>query len=286
VKQLEQEYKYLNTMKLISISILLLTTILNVNAQNSVSKRLVKLSIPGTGNTISFKHNDKNEVIEIIEIGENINRQYTLSYYSNGALKERKLNRDKGKIKIDFSYSYDAEKISITINRSGKSQKKSVGYDDITLKENKYLTMLFSLYNKALEGKFAYDENSNLTEHTCYYGNGDVETTTYEYSDDVSPLLYMQSIPNWFWAYDFEGMDWTEGFWGKNTVKRKIMKKIDDEENEVYAVERENMNMRMPARENKTLEINYTYEYDNDGYPIKQYKDGKLIKEFFYEMIK
>jgi hypothetical protein len=278
---------YFNNMRKISISILFLFALLNINAQNITNKRLIKIDIPSQKKTVSFNYNGKNEVSNIVIVGTSSNHQYTLSYYPDGSLKERKLNRDKGDIKIDFVYSYNNEKIAITVNRSGKIQKKSVVYDNITLDENKHLTETYSIYDKSLNNKFVYDENGNLITSIQYHGNGNAETTSYEYNNDISPLSYL-NLPTWFLAYDFSGMNWSEGLWGKNTVKRQIMKITDSEGNNVeetgyfFEFDKEGK----PIKQYRTSEVHYTYEYDSDGYPTKQYKNGNLAKEFIYEIIK
>ncbi|MDR0874143.1 MAG: hypothetical protein LBN27_11870 [Prevotellaceae bacterium] len=267
-------------MKKISVLTLFLIAILNINAQNVVSKRLVKMNILLQNQTVSFKYNGKNEVVSIDEPKRKC--KYTLSYNPDGSLKQVKKNISSI-LKIEYTYSYDKEKILINEKRSGSQNR--VSNDSISLVD-KSTFEIYSSYNRKTD-KFVYDNNNNLIENVYFYGNSNKETSVYKYNNDISPLLYTQSIPIWFWISDFSlTIDWVEGLAGKNTVKHITREKVDADGNQMYAVEREYLNMPMPTEGNKLSEVDYTYEYDNDGYPIKQYKNGKLIREFFYETFK
>ena len=263
-------------MKKFSVLTLCLFFALNINAQSTVNKRLVRIDFPVENRTISFSYNRKNELTRV----EEANRMtLTLRHNSDGSLRESRLDWNRGGTRIDRTYSYDGNRVTVAVRRSGRNQSNSRSTETIVLDGSMHLTRSYA-WDGSLNESFVYDANNNLTKFQWFGSN--VTTTTYEYNDDVSPFSNIhKSIPTWFWAH--KNLDWTKGFWGKNTIKRLTKVTVDEDGNQVFAVERRNLNMPRPTSGDKTLVINFTYEYDSDGFPIRQYKNGELAMIFTYE---
>ena len=238
------------------LTFVLLASLLGINAQGQ-KKRLVKIGNMPYNKEITFKYNSKGQLITIVEVGQAIYRVYSLEYDKEGSLVARKLNRDRGDVKIDYRYSYNQGNVHLEIKTSGKIMQKSTSHEEIAIDGNGYLHKLYS--EGELDRKYTYDSRGNLIENNYYYKAG-VDSTTYEYSSQPSALSFADMLPVWFWAYDINGNSWSVGLWGKNAVTK------------ITQIEPE-----------KTTTTEYSYEFDADNYPIKQFEEGKLIKEFLYE---
>ncbi|MFV0330783.1 MAG: hypothetical protein ACK5KL_13365 [Dysgonomonas sp.] len=95
------------------------------------------------------------------------------------------------------------------------------------------------------------------------FGNSDIET---DYKFDTYKTIFsnIENMPSWFWALHMNNMKWCGDFLGQNNARE---------------------NITQDARFG-TESIEITYEYDQEGYPVKQYYEEELMKDFKYKIIR
>lgn len=234
------------------------------NAQGSQSKLLTKIGGLPYQQEVNFQYDKSAKLVGFVVKYANYDDVYKLKYDKQGRLIERKLDSENGSIKIDFYYAYQPGKIVFTIKTGGRIQEKSTKTIDYPIGEDGRLYKEYS-GNNFLEKEFEYDANGNIAKIIQYYANNSTLTTEYEYSENLTPFASLADIPAWLWAYNFATKTWADGLWGKNLpTKVKTVKANAD-----------------GSKKEEIFELKY--EFDADGYPTKQYMNGKVVKEFFYQ---
>ena len=213
-----------------------------------------------------LKYSDKNQLIYFDEKGTVTYREFTLKYDKiSNQLVECLMNRDKGEIIINSKFIYNnGEYITEEVKNSGRQLRKMTEYNKIYIDTNNRLTKTVFDDGKLWE-EFIYDTNSNLSRYLVHsaFGSSDIETN-YKFDLNKTIFSYIENMPAWFWALHMSNMKWCGDFLGKNN-----------------AIENTTQDARFGT---ETIEI--TYDYDQDGYPVKQYYNGEIMKEFKYKMIK
>jgi YD repeat-containing protein len=158
----------------------------------------------------------------------------------------RKFTHETGKITVvTEDDDEDESEIILTLNNKGQvtHQKETYTYDGET-----------DIYNTDYE----YDVLGNVTKVTEGYteGNNEVttEVTTYTYDTKISCLAYA-GLPAWYWIYFFDY--YHTGYIGSNNVIK------------IAGTEKGNDNPH---------EEQWSYTYDEDGYPITaSSSDGETV---------
>lgn len=246
----------------ILLSLLLFYNI-SIHAQNK--KLLVEINSIKTKEVIELKYNNKNQLIYFDEKGVATYREFTFKYDKSNNLSECTVNQEKGEFITNSKFIYeDAGYITEERKISGKKVNiKTTEQEKIYIDTKNRLTKTVFDDGKIWE-EFEYDDNNNIIKYTQHsaFGDNDVITTN-AYNDDKSVFFNIENIPVWFWALHMNNMRWCSDFTGKNNLKKSTI--ID------------------PRFGTSVIEV--TYEYDNEGYPTKQYYDGELVKEFKYQII-
>lgn len=249
---------------LLFLFLCLFTGNLAINAQ--VKKLLTEINSIQTKNVITFKYNDKNQLIYFDEKGTVTYREFTLKYdKASNRLTECFMNRDKGEMIINSKFIYNNEDyITEEAKNSGRQLRKTTEYNKIYIDANNRLTKTMFEDGKLWE-EFVYDTNNNLSKYLVHsaFGNSDIET---DYKFDTYKTIFsnIENMPSWFWALHMNNMKWCGDFLGQNNARE---------------------NITQDARFG-TESIEITYEYDQEGYPVKQYYDEELMKEFKYKIIR
>lgn len=253
--------------KTIRITIFSLLLLINFSMSAQVKKLISEINSVGTKETITFKYNNKNQLIYFDEKGVVTYREFTLKYDKiNGQLTECIIHEDKGELISSTKYDYsNPNYIREEIKTSGKKvQNKTTDYNDIHIDDKNRLTKTIFSDEKLWE-EFVYDENDNIITYTIHAASGNSNTsTTYKFNTQNGVFLNINNLPIWLLALHLNNMKWAEGITGKNTP---VEFTGDDP---IYGTE--------------TTEVSYVY--DEDGYPVRQYYDGKLVREFSYKQIK
>lgn len=256
-------------MKMKKVLVILLGVfILICGIQAQVKKQLVTIKL-SEKERIDFKYNYKNQLISFIETGVISLYQYNFKYDKDGCLIECNIVRDKGDVNITSKYNYaqasKAENAYVMeeMTISGRLATKNTENNKIYIDANQRIENVF-LDNGTPWENFEYDNDGNLIKYTLHIDTkGKVSTISYLYDNHISPLTNI-TLPTWFWANHISNLKWSGEFIGKNNASSSTSE-----------VSRE-----------EPIGINITYEYDNDNYPIKQYYNGNLSKEFTYKVIK
>lgn len=239
-------------------------TLLSLSAQE---KRLSQINSFDTKETVNLKYNNKGQLIYFEEKGVVTYREFTFKYDKvSNLLAECNMNQDRGELITNSKYAYNTEYITEQITSSGKQirEKKVTDYINIYLDNKNRLTKTVFDDGKPWE-EFVYDDNNNViiyTQHSAL-SEGGSKVITYKFNDDKSAFLAIGAIPAWFWAWHISSLRWSNGFIGENNP---------------------NMLTTEDPRYGTDI-IDVTYEYDNEGFPVKQYFDGILVKEFVYKDI-
>lgn len=241
--------------------------LINIPVSAQVKKLISEINSLGTKETITFKYNNKNQLVYFDEKGAVTYREFTLKYdKTDGKLIECIVNEDKGELTSSSKYDYtNPNYIKEEIKTSGKKrQNKTTDYNDIHLdKKSRLAKTMFS--DGKLWEEFKYNENHNIISYIIYSATGNKNTsTTYKFNTQNAVFLNVENFPLWFLALHLNNMKWAQGITGENMP---VEFTADDP---IYGIE--------------TMEV--TYDYDKDGYPIKQYYDEKLVREFSYKEIK
>jgi hypothetical protein len=193
-------------------------------------------------------------------------REFTLKYDKAGSqLTECLMNRDKGEMIINSKYIYgNGGYILEEAKSSGRQLRKTTDYNKIYADNSGRLTKTTFEDGKLWE-EFYYDGNNNLSRYLTHSASGKNDITI-DYAFDTRKSVFsgMENLPFWFWALHMNSMRWCSDFIGDNN-----------------AVENTTVDSRFGTETTKI-----TYEYDSDGYPVKQYYDGELVKEFKYQPAK
>lgn len=250
--------KYIFTFLCLSI------IILNANAQSR--KLITEINSIASNETIIFKYNSKNQLTDIEEKGPIVFRVISLKYdKKSGRLTEYTINQDRGEFLTNTKFGYDD---AGNITQEVKSSRKKIEinapqFTNIQLDDKGRLLKTF--FEGKLWEEFVYDDNDNLAKYVVYSVSGRIDQESeYTHDDKTSALSGMENLPKWFWALNLNSMKWCAEFIGKNNAVE------DTTEYAKYSA--------------VTTEI--TYNYDADGYPLKQYHDGVLAKEFSYKGVK
>lgn len=248
---------------LLSLFLCLISGTLIANAQGK--KLLTEINSIHTKNIISLRYNTKNQLVYFDERGTVSYCEFTLKYdKTNNRLVECSINRDKGEMIINSKFIYNNEEyITEEIKKSGKQLRKGTEYNKIYIDANNKLIKT-TFEDGQLWEEFFYDANNNLSKYLVHSasGNNDIKTE-YKFDTNNSIFSNIEDLPSWFWTLHMNSMKWCGDFSGKNN-----------------AIESTTQDARFGT---DTIEI--TYEYDQDGYPVKQYYDGELVKEFRYKTI-
>ena len=229
-------------------------------------KLLTEINSIDTKEVIGFKYNSKNQLIYFDEKGVITYTECRLKYNKTNQLEECAINQDRGELILNFKYSYSSEgAISEEVKSSGrKLHEKTIDVNPIHVDaKGRLLKTTFDDGN--LWEEFGYDDNNNLVKYKMYsaLGANDKESE-YKFDTNKSPFSDIADFPVWFWALHISRARWCADFIGQNNA---IENTTNDSK---YGLD--------------TVEI--TYAYDKDGYPVKQYYNGELVKEFKYKAIK
>jgi len=234
---------------------------IGISAQTK--KLITEINILQPRQTITFKYNAKNQLIYFDEKGVVTYREFTLKYDKTGSqLMECLMNRDKGEMIINSKFLYGNDGyITEEAKSSGRQLRKMTDYNKIFTDNSGRLTKTTFEDGKLWE-EFSYDGNNNLTKYLTHSASAKNDINIdYSFDTYVSVLSGMENFPLWFWALHMNNMRWCSDFIGNNN-----------------AIESTTIDSRFGT---ETIEI--TYDYDTDGYPVKQYYDGELVKEFKYK---
>lgn len=249
------------------LPLLLFGLLLSCSVALAQKKLLSEINSIHTREVVTFKYNSKNQLVYFDEKGTVTYTEYTLKYdKSTNKLSECTMNQDKGELVQNSKYLYIGDGFIIEeIKSSGKKiLSKSVDQDTIHIDSKERLTKTMFEDGKIWE-EFGYDANDNLIKYKMHsaFGNSD-KITEYKFDSNNSIFSNLSDFPVWFWALHMNKMRWCGEFIGKNNALENV---TDDPK---YGI--------------GTVEI--TYDYDSDGYPLKQYYDGDLVKEFKYKTAK
>lgn len=225
----------------------------------------VEINSLKTKEIVSLKYGSGNKLVYFSEKGIATFREFSFKYdKKTGQLTECTINEDRGELVMNCKYQYtDAGYISETIRTSGKKIKeKTIEENNIYTDANGRLTKTVFDDGKLWE-EFKYDENNNLVLYTQHaaLGNGDVITTN-TFNEDKSVFSHIKGLPSWFWGMHINSLRWCTDFIGNNNLKQSttVDPRID----------------RTP--------VDVTYDYDENGYPVKQYYNEELVKEIKYDI--
>lgn len=243
---------------------LLFALVINFSAFAQGRKLLVEINSINTKEVISLKYNSKNQLVYFVEKGIATYSEYTLKYdKATERLSECVMNQDKGELVTNSKYIYaDPSYIVEELKSSGKKlHSKITEFDTIRIDDKGRLTKTKFDDGKLWE-EFQYDDNNNLVKYIVHSATGGKDRITdYEFDANKSVFSNIVNMPTWFWALHMNKMRWCSDFIGSNSA---IASAIDDPRWGINSVE-------------------ITYDYDNDGYPVKQYYDDELVKEFKYK---
>ncbi|GAB6009055.1 hypothetical protein [Dysgonomonas reticulitermitis] len=239
------------------------TTIVLSYAQK---KLLVEINSINTKEVIGFKYNSGNQLVYFDEKGIVTYTEYRLKYDKINQLVECIINQDRGELILSSKYSYGGEgSILEEIRSSGKKiHIKTIDVNPIHVDiKGRLVKTTFDDGN--LWEEFEYDNNNNLLKYKVHSASGsDDKVSEYKFDTSKSPFSNMIDFPVWFWALHMNKVRWCSDFIGQNNA---IENMTDD-----------------PKYGLNTVEI--TYVYDEDGYPVKQYYNGDLVKEFKYKTVR
>lgn len=242
---------------------LLFALVINLSAFAQTQKLLAEINSINTKEVISLKYNSKNQLVYFVEKGIATYSEYTLKYDKANRLSECIMNQDKGELVTNSKFIYDNPSYIIEeLKSSGKKlHSRIVEFDTIRIDQKGRLTKTKFDDGKLWE-EFAYDENNNLVKYIVHSATGAKDRITdYEFGANKSVFSNIVDIPVWFWALHMNKMRWCGDFIGDNSATSNT---TDD-----------------PRWGVSSIEI--TYDYDSDGYPVKQYYDDELVKEFKYK---
>jgi len=231
-------------------------------------KLLTEINSLKTKEVITLEYNSKNQLVYFDEKGAATYREFTLKYDKNsGNFSECIINQDRGEFISSSKFTYsNPDYVIEEVKTSGKKVNiKTTEQNTIHIDAEGRLTKTAFDDGKLWE-EFEYDNNSNIvnyTQHSALGGN-DIITSNSYYNNKQSVFSNIENLPAWFWALHMNSMRWCIDFIGKNNLKESVI--VD------------------PRFGTNT--INVTYDYDNEGYPIKQYYNEELVKEFRYKVIK
>lgn len=231
----------------------------------SQTKLLEKINSVKTKEIIEFKYNKQNQLVYFDEKGVVTYREFTLKYdKSTNRLTECTVNQDWGELVQQIKYTYNTDHILQQTKSSGKQvHSKNTDNINIYIDDKGRLTKTMFDDGKVWE-EFEYDENNNIAKYILHSAMGEKDVvTTYKYEDNNSDLSHILDLPSWFWAWNMNNMKWCSDFVGENLLKE--------------------FTVVHPRYGTDIIEV--TYEYDKEGYPIKQYYDNELVKEFFYKTV-
>ncbi len=252
--------------KALSFSLLLLF-LFNISLLAQDKKLLIKINSIKTKEVITFKYDNSNHLIYFDEKGVATYCEFKLKYDNKtNVLSEVQMNKDRGELVLNSSYNYSNAGYVIEEQKSSGKQvkEKTTDYNNIyTDGEGRLIKTTFD--DGKLWEEFKYDDKHNIVIYTQHavLGNGDIVTTN-EYGDDKSIFTNILGLPAWFWPIHLNSMQWCNGFTGTNNLKYSNT---------------ENPHVDTPP-------IAVTYDYDAEGYPIKQFYNGELVCEFEYKTLK
>lgn len=227
-------------------------------------KLLVQINSIKTNEVIELKYNNKSQLIYFDEKGVATYREFTFKYDKNtGQMAECQINQENGQYITNMKFSYDnTDYIVAEVKNSGKKVNiKSTDYEKIYTDINGRLIKTVFDDGKVWE-EFEYDQNNNINKYTQHSALGDSDVvTTNTYNDNKSIFSDIEGIPSWFWALNMNNMKWCSDFIGKNNLIESTV--IDPRFG--------------------TEITNVKYDYDEDGYPLRQYYNDILVKEFKYK---
>ncbi|WP_165020835.1 hypothetical protein [Dysgonomonas sp. ZJ279] len=246
-------------MKKLLIIVAILLTTCSLNAQ--VKKLVHRINSTVESETIEFRYNAKNQLVFFSEMGIAFYREYSLKYDKSDRLVERNMNRDRGDIITNIRYTYTSpDYVTENVSMRGKLQGRATESNRIHIDSLGRLTKT-TFADEVLWEEFNYDNNNNLTRYIFHFvADGGQRDIDYTYGNDISPFANIQNLPEWFWAYHMNNLKWCAEFMGKNSATSFD---IDD------------------TRVNDSEAV-ITYEYDQDGYPVKQFYNGEIAREFVY----
>lgn len=228
-------------------------------------KLLTEINSINTKEVIGFKYNSKNQLVYFDEKGVVTYTECRLKYDKTNQLTECAINQDKGELILNSKYSYSNEgAILEEVKRSGrKLPEKTINVNPIHVDIKGRLAKT-TFEDGNLWEEFGYDDNDNLVRYKMYSALGDDDKVSeYKFDTNRSPFSDIANFPIWFWALHISRARWCSDFIGQNNA-------IENTTND-------------PKYGQDTIEITYTY--DEDGYPVKQYYNGELVKEFKYKTI-
>ncbi|NDV78274.1 hypothetical protein [Dysgonomonas sp. 511] len=228
-------------------------------------KLLVAIDSKNTKELVSFKY-EKNRLASFSVKGILTFSEYSFKYdKATGQIAEYTMNEDRGELTTNSKFDYTNKGYILETEQSkGKKLKEKLTEENkIYIDSQNRLTKTIFDDGKLWE-EFRYDTNNNIVRYIQHsaIGKSDIITTNEFYND--KSILSGINLPAWFWAVHMSHMKWCGDFIGGNNLKKSTVENL------------------LPD----TLIINVTYDYDDDGYPLKQYYNGELAKEFTYIKIK
>lgn len=231
-----------------------------------VKKQLIGVTSVKIKETIGLKYNARNQLIFIEEKSPSIYREISLTYGQDGILYESSINQDKGELVSTAKYIYESdgyiiEEVKI---KNKKTEEESSAKNKIFFDEKGRLTKS-TFRDSGLWEEFKYEESgNNISQYIIHSPSGKNDVfTNYEYENDKSIFYNISFFPYWFFTLHMNQLTWYRDFASeKNPVSITI---------------------KSPGYEEESIKV--SYQYDPDGYPIKQFYNGELMKEFTYKSI-
>ncbi len=223
------------------------------------SKQLIQINSVKTKEIVDLKYNNKKQLTYFVEKGVVTFREFTFKYDKiTNLLSECIMNQDRGELITNSRYTYNDGYITEEVASSGKQVKEKKVTDHLQI----HIDHKGRLTKTEPWEEFVYDENNNLVTYTQHGAtNEGSKITIFKFNNDKSAFLNIESIPAWFWAWHVNSMRWCGDFIGKNNPS--------------------GFTTEDPRYGTDTIEV--TYEYDTDGYPVKQFYNGELVREMIYK---
>ena len=247
-------------MKRISIILLLFVTICYMSAQNK--KILTNINSIISQEQIEFKYDSKGQLKSLTEKGKTALREFSFKYDKDNRLVECNINRDKGSIIRNSKYSFiDNKTIKETVIEKGRMLNSILEDAETLYLDDKGLLARILFDNGDIWEQFSYDNNENLIHYT--YNSTTLRgtsETTLKYDNNKSPLSIV-SLPKWFWAHILNNTKRCFDFIGTNNAIESFTKDLYKDD----------------------TKIAISYQYDKEGYPVKQFYNGELVRELIYK---
>ncbi|MDU1891435.1 MAG: RHS repeat domain-containing protein [Dysgonomonas sp.] len=244
------------------LCVLLSFFITGFSLQAQTKKLLTSVNSIESKETIELKYNGKNQLVYLSEKGVIIFREFSFKYDKvTNQLTEAKMDQDRGDIVYNSKFTHTSGFVTEDLKKSGRQYPEKEDEQnqlDIDAKGNLIDT---KFDDGSVWDKFSYDANGNLSKYIIHSASGTpIYVADYTYGNIISPFAGISDFPQWFWAMYVNNMKWCRDFIGPNSPDSLL---LDD-----------------PRFGEDDIKI--TYELDADGYPVKQFYNDVLVREFTY----